>query len=188
MFRTGTLALLAVLIVSPLANADRATSSVTDVAVIQNGEGAARVLFRCPEMIAADGIAIRRATLTIPVVGLGEARALHLQLHPVTANWNARAVDWTTSWSRPGGDFDDELYTRTRVDLASGATTASLDVTMLVKEIVEAGMTADGFILSVVPHEGEGIRVEDLPRLAALAGASLAVSYVKVPAIDRRRG
>jgi hypothetical protein len=106
----------------------------------------------------------------------------------VTANWNPLTVDWTTSWTRPGGDFDDELYARTRVDLARGATTATLDVTTIVKEVVEAGMSADGFILSVVPREGDGICVEDLARLAGLASATLAVSYVKMPSIERRRG
>jgi hypothetical protein len=176
------------LAMSSFANADRNTCPVADVAVIQNGEGAARVLFRCPEMLATDGVAIRRATLTIPFVGLGEARSLNLQLHPVTANWNPLTVDWTTSWTRAGGDFDDELYARTRVDLARGATTATLDVTTIVKELVDAGMSADGFILSVVPHEGDGIRVADLARLAGLAGATLDLSYVKMPSIERRRG
>jgi hypothetical protein len=101
----------------------------------------------------------------------------------VTTNWNPLTVDWTTSWTRAGGDFDDELYARTRVDLGRGATTATLDVTTIVKEFVEGGMSADGFILSVAPSEGDGIRVEDLARFADLAGATLAVLYVKMPAI-----
>lgn len=187
MFRTCMLALVSVFLLSSLVTADRSRSLVEDVAVIQNGEGAARVLFRSPETLARDGIAIRRATLTIPISGPSEARALHFEIHPVTANWDPRNVDWTTGWSRPGGDFDDQLLALTRVELDRGATTATLDVTFLVKEIVQAGMTADGFILTVVPQDGDGIRTEDLPRLAGLAEAALAVSYIKMPSRERIR-
>ena len=170
------------------ASGDRSESGVADVTVIENGEGAARVLFRCPPVHAAEGLAVRRATLTLSITGPSEARTVHLQVHPVTREWDPRTVSWESGWSRPGGDFDDELYARTRVALDRGATTAHLDVTSLVKEIVESGFVVDGFILTVAPRDGEGIRTEDLSRLEGLTGATFDLMYRAVPTIPRGEG
>ena len=61
-------------------------------------------------------------------------------------------------------------------------------MTILVKEMVEHRMFADGFILTVDPERGVGIPIADLPRLQALGSASLEIIYRKVgPPRDRGR-
>lgn len=163
-------------------------AGVHDIAVIENGEGATRVLFRAGGLEELGDIAISRATLTVPVAGLAEDRVLELWIHPVTSAWDPSSVEWERGWSRPGGDFDDELLSIARLDLRSAATDVTFDVTSLMKEIVESEMQADGFILTVAPHDGIGIRTEDLPRFADLASAEVEVSYRSVPSAPRRQG
>jgi hypothetical protein len=151
------------------------------VAVIENGEGAARILFRGGGFEALANVAISRATLTVPVEGLAEDRAIELGIHAVTRAWDPSTVEWRSGWSRPGGDFDDELLSVARLDLRGGASEMAFDVTALLKEIVESGREAHGFILTVTPADGVGLRVEDLPRFAGLANAALEVKYRALP-------
>jgi hypothetical protein len=107
--------------------------------------------------------------------------------------WRARTGSPTaasiscSSWSRPGGDFDDLLYSRSELDLARGGGAVNFDLTAVLKEIVEEGAFADGLIVTVDPEEGEGIRGQDLPRLEALGAASLEIKYRQVPPRPTRR-
>jgi hypothetical protein len=55
----------------------------------------------------------------------------------------------------------------------------------MLKEIVEGEMAADGFLLTVDPVEGVGLRVEDLPRFAGLSLGAVELYYRKVPRIRR---
>jgi hypothetical protein len=152
-----------------------------------NERGAARLLFKSAAPIELSNVAIREARLSFPVVGALEDRRIALKVHPVTTAWTPGAVDWNTGWSRPGGDFDDLLYSRSELDLARGAGTVSFDLTAVLKEIVEEGAFADGFIVTIDPEEGEGIRAQDLPRLGALGTANLEIKYRQVPPRPIRR-
>ena len=168
--------------------AEGRVGTLSDVAVIQNGHGFARVLFRAGGLADLGNVAISGATLRISTVGVPQNRAFELRVHPVTRAWNPASVEWTRGWTRPGGDFDDELLSMARLDLRGGAAEVAFDVTGLMKEILESGMDAHGFILTVAPEEGVGLRLEDLPRFAGLATASLDVRYRKMPPPPSRRG
>jgi hypothetical protein len=165
---------------SPGAMADTATLTLHDVSWIDNGEGAARALFRTSNVPNPRRIVIRQALLRLPLPGPPVERTFELQVHPVTKTWNPETVDWTSDWSRPGGDFDDELFARGSVDLNSGNPVLILDVTAILKELVEERMEADGLILTVPPHQGIGIPNADRARVQGITTATLEVKYRRV--------
>lgn len=163
------------------AHADDRGATLRDVAVIQNDQGAIRVLFRTDGLEGLGNVAISRATLTIPTVGVVQDRAVELRVYPVTRAWDPGSVDWYAGWDRPGGDFDEEVVSVARLDLRSAMPEAVFDVTGPMKEILESEMEADGFILTVAPTEGDGLLIDDLPRFGGLAAASLDIAYRKTP-------
>jgi hypothetical protein len=164
------------LLVAAPASGAELTRGITDVTPILNGRGSARVLFKAPP-IDLGSVAIREAVLSFTPAGLPEERTISLRVHPVTTGWSPGGVDWERGWSRVGGDFDDLLYSRVELDLREGAQPVSIDLTAVFKEIVEEAMYADGFIVTVDPQDGAGFRVQDLPRMMALASARLDVKY-----------
>jgi hypothetical protein len=156
--------------------------AVRDVAVIQDGRGAARILLRADAAITglAD-VAISQATLTVTTAGIPEARTLRLRVYPITTTGWTLSASWTGGWSRAGGDYDEEMFATADVDLSTGAGAAVFDVTSMLKEVLEAEMTADGFLITVDPVDGAGIPVTDLVRFGTLATATFDVRYRNVP-------
>lgn len=170
-----TMVTIALLAAAPVL-ADREAVGIGDLTTIANDRGAARILFKAPSMDRAN-IAVSRATLTVAVTGPVAARRMGLRIHPVTTSWMPGGVSWTAGWSRAGGDFDDDLYAWAELDLNRGATDLVFDMTRVVKEIVEEGVFADGFILTVDPGEGVGLPADDVTRFEDLSSASLDVTY-----------
>jgi hypothetical protein len=164
------------------AHAAGVRGAVRDVAVIQDGAGSARILFRASSTISDLSEAIvSKAHLAITTTGAAEARALRVRVYSVTTvGWNSLGATWT-GWSGPGGDYDEELFASAELDFARGGATATFDVTAILKEVLESGMTADGFLLTVDPADGTGIASGDLTRFGTLSTATLDVQYRKVP-------
>jgi hypothetical protein len=158
-------------------------TAVQDVTVIEDGRGSARVLLRAGASITSlTGVALSQATLTVTMAGTPAERTLRLRIYPITTTgWNALSVSWTGGWSRAGGDYDEELFAAADVDLSRGSGTAVFDVTSMLKDVLESGMTADGFLLTVDPADGVGIPVTDLTRFGTLATATFDVRYRNVP-------
>jgi hypothetical protein len=171
--------LAAVLLGAAAADADTLTRSVQDVTVISDGRGSSRVLFDAASIGDLGNVAISRATLTFTLSGSTGEGKVSLRLHPVTASWSPGGASWT-NWSRPGGDFDEGIYTRTELDLGRSGT-VSLDATSLLKEMVEGGMTTYGFILTEDSGGGDGLSSEVIGRLQNLGSATLEVRYRKTP-------
>ena len=92
-------------------------------------------------------------------------------------------MSWSNGWSRPGGDFDESVYSAFSLDLGRGAHAASTDVSQLLKEVYESGASSEGVLLTLHSDdaEREGIASQDLLRFSSLASATLHVNYVKVP-------
>jgi len=185
---TGAL-LVAASIYGNDASAAGVRGAVRDVAVIQDGAGSARILFRASTAVSDLSEAIiSKAHLTIATTGLPDARTLRVRVYPLTAvGWSPLGASWS-GWTRPGGDYDEELFASAELDLAGGGATATFDVTAILKEVVEEGLTADGFLLTVDPVAGTGISVADLTRFGTLTGATFDVSYRNVPAALLSRG
>lgn len=163
--------------------------NVVEYAAIENGAGAARILFKVNAgMRDLENVAIWRATLKVPLAGDGSAEPLRIRVYPVGRDWNAGSVDWHSGWDRPGGDFEREMYARGEISPVRGGTQElEVDVTGLVKEIVEAGFPAYGFLVTVHPGDGEGLRLADVSRFGALTGAELEIRYRNLGDWARRR-
>jgi len=174
-----TPALAAMLIGATAAGADTLTTAVRDVTVISDGNGSSHVLFDTASLGNLGNVAISRATITFSLSGSAVAERVSLRLHPVTSSWSPGGASWT-SWSRPGGDFDDGVYSRTELDLARSGT-VSIDATSLLKEMIEGGMTAYGFILTEGSGGGNGLSTAAIARLQNLGSATLELHYRKTP-------
>jgi hypothetical protein len=174
-----------ILLCASSASAERLTAEITDVTPILNESSEGRILLRWDLPNLAQNVAIRRAILVFDIPGGGDEKHLSLRIHPVTTSWNPVTVDWTTGWTRPGGDFPEDLFARGEIDVGRGAGSAAIDLTPLVKEILEDGFVADGLIITLDPNEGEAIRSADLPRFASLGSGRLEVSSRSVPLIPR---
>jgi hypothetical protein len=175
----GSAAVMSAALAVQAAYADTLTRSIQDVTVISDGTGGSRVLFDLASIGDLGNVAISRATLTFTLSGsAGEGRTT-LRLHPVTASWSSGGASWT-SWSSPGGDYDEAVYTRTELDLSRSGT-VSIDATSLLKEIVEGGMTTHGFIIIVEPGDGDVPSSNVVDRLQNLGSATLELKYRKVP-------
>jgi len=149
--------------------------SIVETSVIESPEGEARILFRFEDLTAEEGTAIvRSAELALAISGQAVAREYELRIHPVTRAWSS--PDWEGGWERAGGDFEDDLYSRARVDLTRGGQTVRFDLLSVMNRAL-GDEFMDGLILTVAPFDGVGIPEEDLPRFAALASAAIRVQY-----------
>jgi hypothetical protein len=161
--------------------AENSMGNVVDVAAIEDGQGNARILFHWSAPINAEHFAIGRAFIKFDVTGEPESRSIRLRLHPVTSPWGTADVAWASGWSEPGGDFDAEEMSTADIDLSKGASTVSADVTEIMKTL-ENGEISNGFLVTVDPADGIGLKETDLPRFDGIANASLEVTWRKVPA------
>ncbi len=175
---------LSVLILASVAGANEVGQSVDGVATISNGEGQSRILLSLQPEVEAENAAVWKARLRFELAGTEAERVLPVVLHPITSPWNPGAVSWQSGWQTPGGDFDEELFARAELNLGAPGP-VSIDVTSLVKEIVEDGYTCYGFILTADRSVGVGISSEDLSRFENLGAAEMDISYRTTPPLPR---
>jgi hypothetical protein len=175
------MALAALTLLAGAASAEELSRNVQDLSVIDDGAGASRILFSLEPLTDLRHVIIGEASLRFNLSGRQESRTLRLRVYPVITHWGAGAVSWTTPWSRAGGDFDPDLYSQAEIDLSGGARAAELDLTSLVKEIVEAGKVVDGFILTVDQAYGRGLSVQDLARFQGIRTGVAAIEFRTLP-------
>ena len=149
--------------------------------VITDGEGAGRILFRTEAIDLDSSSRIERAVLTIPFSGSAEARTLELRLCPVTTAWNS-SVTWESGWTEAGGDFDETSCSPAEITFSRGAGVAVFDVTRALKESLEEGAFADGFILRERHGSRAGFDEDDLDRFADFSAAELTITTSVMPA------
>jgi hypothetical protein len=176
------LGLLALLALSETSYGETSAADIADTATIEDGQGNARILFHWNAPINADNFAIRRATLKFEMAGEPESRVIRLRIHPVKTNWGAADVAWANGWSEAGGDYDAEIMSAAEVDLEQGASSVFVDVTSVLRAVSEQGQPTYGYLVTCDPADGIGLKEGDLSRFEGLAGASLEVSWRKVPA------
>ncbi len=159
--------------VNPVLAADAQLVGVADVTVVTNGEGASRVLFRLPVSTASERTIVKKAILTVPFTGAPEEKSLELRICPVTEAWPSGA-----SWST---EFDADVFAPARVDLGSGSGSATFDLTVLLKEVLEDDLTSDGFVLVSGSQVVDGLTGDDADRFETLEGAQLQLVTTILP-------
>ena len=170
-----------VLLASPGATAREIDAPLLDRHVITDGEGAGRILFRTGSIDLGSSSRVERATLRVPFSGSAEARTLELVLCPVTTAWNS-SVTWESGWTEAGGDFDETSCSPAEITFSRGAGVAVFDVTRALKEVLEEGAFADGFILRERNGSRPGFDVDDLDRFADFSAAELSITTSVMPA------
>jgi hypothetical protein len=165
-------ALLAVAL--PVA-ADPVQVPIVETGVISDRTGSTRILMKPGDLSEFEGQLITSAVLSFVLPGLPAARIVPVRVYPLTTDWSAGTVTWDSPWVAAGADFDDAYYDT--VVLASGSreTTLSVDVTSIVRAIVEGEYGRYGFLITVPAYDGVGFRPADLSTLGTLTGATLEV-------------
>lgn len=149
------------------ASAERLTSPITDVTAVSDARGGSRVLFRWAPGLGED-VAVRKATLRFEPSGDPVARALTVRVYPVTA-----------PWAGPGDvSFDAGIWSYGHLNLAEHGPVI-LDVTTVVKDLVEGGRQGYGFMMAADGAEEEGLSQADVARLAGLSTATIDVVWRK---------
>jgi hypothetical protein len=162
------------------------TRHVSDATTITEPDtGVGRVLFRADLSVEDENVSVRRAYVRVPMTAVELSEPMTLRIHPVTSEWDAGAVSWT-SWSEPGGDFESEVHGRAEVS-ARAEGEIVFDITILAKDILEHGVPNRGFLLTIDPGEGVGIPPGDVDAWD-LQGASVEVQYRRTPPPPRRIG
>jgi hypothetical protein len=174
-----------------LASADPMQVPIVETGVISDRAGNTRILVKPADLAELEDRLITSAVLTFTLPGLQAPRDLPVRVYPVASDWSSGTVTWDSPWTAPGGDFDDAYYDT--VVLASGSreTAVHLDVTSIVRAIVEGEYGRYGFLLTVPAYDGVGFRAADLATLGTLTGATLEVdsraSVVAARAAQARR-
>jgi hypothetical protein len=169
----GTLAGILVVLAGPPSYGETLRLAVEDMTTVEDGAGNARVFFRMADPGSLGYVAISRASIQFDLAGTPRSGRLGLRVHPVAATWSPAAVAWST-------DFDESVYCRTEVNLDRSGP-VSLDITLLVKEILESGSTSFGFVLTTQATEATGLQMTDLSRFANLGSATVEIKCRRTP-------
>ena len=165
------------------AHADTRVVPIDAVRVIDNGQGAYRALLRIGPIEGLSEMAISRAYLAVSTARRGgETEPLELQVQPISHDWVPEAVSWTAGWSRPGGDFHDELYSRAAIDPSELGQEAQIDVEAMVREM-RHGTPCFGFVVTALPYQQLGLRSADVQRLPGLSNPRLVIEYEPMPLV-----
>lgn len=153
--------LVTTLLAASTAVAEEVVFPVRDVAVVQDGNGSARVLVRTELPPPDDRVLVDRAILVLPWEGPAEERVIDLRVCPVTESWQGGG-----RWETP---FDRELYSRATMDLHRGSGAISFDVTVALQAAREQGSATNGFVLTAADAE-RGVVAADVARVRAGEG------------------
>jgi hypothetical protein len=166
---------LGVLFVST-ASAERLVRGVTDVTQSADERGGSRILFRWDPSVAEGDVAVRKAVLRFDLRGEAREESVTLRVHPVLSAW---------ADGRGTVVFDEARWSHAEIDLRRTGPVV-IDVTNLVKEVVEEGLSTHGFLVRTDASHAEGLSASDLARLSGLSSGVIEVVWRKVP--PRPRG
>lgn len=154
------------------ASAERLTRAITDVTTVSRGvRGGSEIAFHWDPTIAQGDVAVRHAFLRFDLAGEPVDRTLTVRAYPVTSPWSVGSPNMT---------YDEALWSRAEIDLR-GAGPVVIDLTTLVKEIVEEGQPYYGFVLTAGPGEADGLSEAEAARFAGLSSATMDVTWRRTP-------
>jgi hypothetical protein len=158
------------------ARADRIEIALGEPQVITSETQVARVLFAAPDLSGLDDSLLFSARLEF-ALGAPAEEEVYVQVNPITREWTPGSASWTSPWTRPGGDRDEDHFRTERVD--AGDTALTVDVTSILRAALEGEIEAHGFVLSAPHASGDGLAAAELSRLGSLAAGKLVVEHRK---------
>jgi hypothetical protein len=169
------------------AQALEATLPVTNVVTITSGMGGSRVLvdFASPAALAEE--LILSAHLVIPLSGNTPVSNVGVAAMALTTPWGPGAT-WTSPWSAPGGDVDRTLVAGGALEAGRVATVLDLDVTDLVRAIVDGEVGANGLLLKPADITRAGFSGAEVAVLGPLQGGDVHVVYRSLTSHGMRGG
>ncbi len=176
-------------------HADELTLEMLEVAVMTSEMGESRVLFRTEDWAATSSTVVTSASLTLPSSGWSEADSSEasglfaIQVLPVSEAWSSIGAEWDERWlDASRGSFGVETYARELIDPSRAARSDfSLDLTGVVKQAIDDGTFANGFLLAVPASEGSGLDERELGAFASLGRARLTIRFKNVAPPPARR-
>jgi hypothetical protein len=127
--------------------------------------------------------------LTLPAeVGNLPDTPLEIQVYGVTRAWT-RAATWDGGWDRPGGDFDEDVFSRTTVRPRELTGTLRLPIDTVLRESMQGG-GLHGMLVTAAPYRARGLRLEQMQLFADVVSAHVEVKWSprppESPARERR--
>lgn len=179
--------LLATVLLTGAAFAERATFAVGDTEVVTRGEGPdaeACALLSFQGMAALrSGVSVSTAQFRVPLgVERPEGRVV-LQLHPVLGSWGEYRGAFGGRTDPPGGEFYREIYSRARLD--EGGESLVFDLTGILTEIQD-GLAVNGLVVTAPGNGDRGLDSNTLRALNRLSEGSLEVTYRRVADVPER--
>ena len=175
--RTHAIVLGAAWLFASSAWCDDRTVALQSVTAVEDGAGSTRIFFRLGEVPFSQATLIQSAVLRVPFSGSPAERDIELRVSPVTQAWS------TPTFETP---FDEDLSGRSDVSFRGGSGVATFDLTVALKEQLEEGTFADGFVLIAKTETGR--TSADLSRFGSLTGAQLSLKTTVLPSGRPPRG
>ncbi len=147
---------------------------VSHYVIIQNSKGEFRIVFDFDLPDRFEDFDIEIAKLNIPFGPIDEIMEVHL--FPVSTAWSPEYVDWNTPWHNPGGDYDDTLGINIYALRDNGAGNEAIFNVTEVLQLIQHGITYQGFVLMPPPYEKVGFESHLLSYFQAVAGIRLNIS------------
>ncbi len=168
---------------SRLAEAASTAVPTSEVRVIENGSGEARVLLDFESLEELTGQWVTSAFLRLPLSETPPSSDLFIQVCSVDTDWRGGGATWTTPWEVDGGDLDVGSPYLT-LEEGSVEEFVSVNVTDEVRAIVHGERVSYGLALTVPTWKGEGFTSAERESFGSMEGASLVVSTVKTGPIE----
>jgi hypothetical protein len=159
-----------------------------DVTVISNDQGQSRILFGFGRLDELREELITSAWISIPLPGYAPTSDLTVEVHGLTTAWRGSRPTWNSPWTTAGGDLDDTDSYDITLDQGRRADLLRLDVTHMVRGMVDGSFPANGFVLSAYAAGRTAFNNPEMAVLGELKGGKLTVNYRKLTAHGLRGG
>jgi hypothetical protein len=169
------------------AEAARRVLSAEHVEPISRVDGVTRILLSFGALQALGDVEVTGAFIDVDLPGGTPETEFQVAVYTLATPWVNRGATWTTPWRHPGGDVDDTHTQSVTVEAGQVARKLRVNVTAAVRAMIRGDRPANGFMLSVPVHRGDGFGVPERATLGELTGACLEVTFVTVPRGAGRR-
>ncbi|MEZ5063888.1 MAG: DNRLRE domain-containing protein [bacterium] len=173
----GLLVTLVLLAFTATAHAAETTIPVTNTVWIENTRGDSRVVMALGPLdeLSSDWVSAARLRLTL--TGIISIDQIPMYIHGISTPWSGTPT-WTSPWQTPGGDVSEtDVVAAEAVTPGQSTVTVDLDVTELIRSMVEGDLAPNGLLLSTGDTGRVGFKAAERTVLGDLTGAELIVNY-----------